>query len=416
MSVPLLLLLLALIPLQTSSTPPKDALALLTEVSQRYADAKSYHIEAIEERTSGNELQHSWGKTFETAIVMSDGRYRYEGRSGFGSATIVSDGSSQWIYHVDERVYTRRPTSKYPQGGQPIPHEENAAFDATSLRSEVAHRAHRLKSAAFLPDETIQVNGKGAECYVVHYSDQDFKTVDFRLKQDMTVWIEKSHKVVLRTLSRVETSMLIDSHARIPMHEETIVTYPLVEFDQEEPVNSFTFTMPSDARLVAEFATFLNTGRHQPSDLIGKTAPEIQLKSPDRKTTALGSYRGRPVFIEFWATWCGPCVDLMPELSKLYQETANKGLVWMSIDNDEDADDAGKFLAENHIPWPNYHDADGSMGKAFQREGVPLGVLIDADGKVVFYESGYGISELRTAIAKLGPQFALAAAGKADVR
>jgi hypothetical protein len=78
--------------------PPKDALALLNEVSQRYADANSYHIEAVEESTSSNELSRHWDKRLLTAIVMPDGRYRYEGRSSAGAAILVSDGTPQWNY------------------------------------------------------------------------------------------------------------------------------------------------------------------------------------------------------------------------------------------------------------------------------------------------------------------------------
>lgn len=144
-------------------------------------------------------------------------------------------------------------------------------------------------------------------------------------------------------------------------------------------------------------------------ELEGKPAPELRLKSEDGRITTLSSYRGKPVFIEFWATWCEPCVDLTTDLMKLYGETEGKGLVWISIDNDEDARLASKFMSSEHVPWPNYHDENGSMGEAFHREGIPLGVLIGADGKVIFCESGYEISELRAAIAKLGPQFSSAA-------
>jgi hypothetical protein len=70
---------------------------------------------------------------------------------------------------------------------------------------------------------------------------------------------------------------------------------------------------------------------------------------------------------------------------------------------------AAKFISREKIPWFNCHDADGSLGKAFQREGIPLGVLIDADGKVTFYQTGYEIPDLRAAIAKLGPQFSTVA-------
>jgi len=401
-------LLLALAPPQTASNAPKpDALALLNEVSQRYADAKSYHIEAVEERTSNNELQHSWQKTLLTAIVAPGGRYRYEGRSGYAAAIVVSDGTTQWNYHLNDHLYTQQPApSKYPPKGSIIPHEEMPTVTAVDLASIMAGRAHRLKSAAFLADETISLDGKSSECYVIRYSDKDFKTRRDDLKEEMTIWIEKSRKVVLKTTNQMEAYILTESHGHIPIHEETTAIYRVVELDQQEPASSFTFVAPSDAKLVGEFPNyFLNASRHRAGDLAGKPAPELQLKSSGGKIIQLTSFRGKPVFLEFWATWCGPCVELMPELTKLYAETANKGLVWISVDSDEDSADAAKFISDQHIPWRNYHDEDGSLGKAFQREGIPLGVLIDADGKVAFYESGYEISELRSAIAKLGPQF-----------
>ena len=67
------------------------------------------------------------------------------------------------------------------------------------------------------------------------------------------------------------------------------------------------------------------------------------------------------------------------------------------------------FLSREHVSWPNYHDEYNSFGKAFHRVGIPLGVLLDADGKITFYKTGYGIGDLRTAIAKLGPEFSAVA-------
>jgi cytochrome c biogenesis protein CcmG/thiol:disulfide interchange protein DsbE len=140
-------------------------------------------------------------------------------------------------------------------------------------------------------------------------------------------------------------------------------------------------------------------------DLLGKASPDIRLNG-DGKDIALSSFRGKPVFIDFWATSCGPCLDMMGALKTLYKEIANKDLVWMSIDSDDDAGTAAAFIKQEQIPWPNYHDADGSLGKPFGRWGIPLGVLIDRDGKVAFYKVGYDLAELRAAIAKLGPDFA----------
>jgi thiol-disulfide isomerase/thioredoxin len=402
------------LPQTPSNSLRPDALALLNQVSQRYADAKSYHIEAIQEETSGNELQHSWQKTLLTAVVAPSGRYRYEGRSGYGAAVVVSDGATQWIYHLYEHLYTQHSAPiKYPTSGAIIPHEEESAMTAADIKDEMAGRAHRLKSATLLPDETIVVDGNSVECYVARYSDKDFKTRRSDLTENTTLWIEKSHLVVRKSLSRREAYMLTESSGRIPIREETTVVYPLVELDQAEPASSFHFVPPPDAKLVREFPNPFAGSQSETSELLGKPTPELRLPSLEGgRITLLSSFRGKPVFLEFWATWCTPCVDLIPELRKLYTETESKGLIWISVDDDEDADDAAKFMSREKLLWPNYHDTDGSLGKAFQREGIPLGVLIDAEGKVTFYKSGCEISDLRAAITKLGPQFNSIASGK----
>jgi thiol-disulfide isomerase/thioredoxin len=389
-----------------SAAPAKDALALLNEVSQRYTDAKSYHLEAIEEKTESNELSRRWDKRLLTAIVEPDGRYRYEGDSGFGSATLVSDGSTHWDYHPVDHLYTAQPASpNNPDTGQILTAEEVTASNAKSLMNQLAHQADRVKSAAFLPDETITVNGKSVDCYLVHYVNDSLQRGDIRF--EWTVWIDKSRKVIVKTFSRGETYVLTMARGHIPRHTETTVTYSVVELGQPEPASLFSFVAPADAKLVPEFP---NDFAKKPEsaaavDLVGKPAPELQLAASDGKVTPLSSFHGKPVFVEFWATWCGPCVDLMPGLTKLYAETADRGLIWVSIDSDDDASAVAAFMSREHVAWPNYHDQNGLFGKAFHRNGIPLGVLVDADGKVTFYKTGYGIADLRAAIAKLGPEF-----------
>src|SRR3984957_7462829 len=415
MPFPFLLLFAALaLPHGAQAAPPKDALALLNEVSQRYADAKSYHLEGSKKTTESNDLPRRWDKRLLTATVESDGRYRYEGVSGFGSATLVSDGSTHWDYHPVDHLYTAQPASPNdPAPGQILTAEEVTTSNAKSLMNQLAREADRAKSPAFLPNETITVNGKSVDCYVVHYLD-DSQHSDIRF--EWTLWIDKSRKVIAKTFKRGETYVLTMAQGRLPRHSETAVTYPVVELDQKEPASSFSFVAPADAKLVPEFPNSF-AKKPEPAtavDLVGKPAPELQLAASDGRVIQLSSFRGKPLFSEFWATWCGPCVDLMPGLTKLYAETADKGLAWVSIDNDEDGKAVAALLSHEHISWPNYHDEYNSFGKAFHRVGIPLGVLLDADGKVTFYQTGYGIGDLRAAIAKLGPEFSAVASGSAN--
>ena len=272
--------------------------------------------------------------------------------------------------------------------------------------TEMGRISKHLKAATLLPDDTIQLNGRSIDCYVVRYGPDDF-TVKPPADNHLitTLWIDKSRKVVVQTRERGQTYMMVGEHAHIPISKDDVTVYPIVEFDQHEPASTFKFIPPTDAKLIPAFPKSAYETELAASSLVGKPAPELSLKSANGKIVNLSSFHGRPVFMEFWATWCEPCVEVMPELTKLYGETADKGLVWLSIDSDEDAATAASFLAEEHVPWPNYHDDDGSLSRAFQRDGIPLGVLIDADGKVLFQKAGYEIPELRDAIAQLGPQF-----------
>jgi len=110
------------------------------------------------------------------------------------------------------------------------------------------------------------------------------------------------------------------------------------------------------------------------------------------------------VLLDFWATWCGPCVESMPSVVRLYREAAKYGLILLSIDEDDDAKKAADFLSRNKESWANFHD-DGEIVRLFPNEGIPHFVLIDAAGKVVFSKSRFDEPALRAAIAGLGPEF-----------
>jgi thiol-disulfide isomerase/thioredoxin len=111
------------------------------------------------------------------------------------------------------------------------------------------------------------------------------------------------------------------------------------------------------------------------------------------------------VLIDFWATWCNPCVAALPQLAKIYQEGKDKGLIMLSVDRDEEAKTATDFLSKKGYIWPNFHD-DGDIEKLMGSSGIPRMVLIDAQGKIVYDRTGSNETELRTEIAKLGSEYA----------
>jgi thiol-disulfide isomerase/thioredoxin/outer membrane lipoprotein-sorting protein len=404
--------LLVLLPFQTGGNSSPDALKFLTEVSQRYSDAKSYRIEAVEEWTSNSELSRSWTKSYMTAVKASGSRYYFAGQSPAGNAEFVSDGTTAWAFLPDRKVYTQRSVAiDQEDKAHALLPEEMSAFNAKSIVPGLAESADLVKSATFLSDERLSIGTKSIVCHVVRISNGDFKVQRAGVTREEIFWIDASRKTFVKRVQHDVPLPGAPSNGKHPSETESVTIYPVVDLDQAEPASAFVFIPPSDAQKVEAFLHPLMPGPH--SEFIGRPAPEIRMKSTDGQVATLDSFRGKPLFLDFWATWCGPCKGLIPDLTKLYSQTQTHGLVWVGIDSDENPDAAEKFVSQHQIPWKNYHDLDGSIGAAFHRSSVPLGVLVDANGKIVFYQSGYEISDLHAAIAKLGPEFSSALADTA---
>jgi thiol-disulfide isomerase/thioredoxin len=261
-----------------------------------------------------------------------------------------------------------------------------------------------------LPEETIVIEGHRYPCYVVRASSDDsIRGKDKEYRADVTFWIDK-HALVFRRIRRIsETHMMISRNLHLPSHNETTETYPVAEVDPETTAEMFRFTPPADAKEVTTLEPDFggaHPSMHPKTEMVGQMAPDVTFAAQDGKKIELSSYRGKPVLIDFWATWCGPCLLFMPALNRIYSETKEKGLQVISFDQSTAADDAAIYLKRHHYEWANYHDEEKAVYNTLKGEGIPLVVLIDSQGKIVYYDFGNNEMELRKVIAGLGPGFA----------
>ena len=150
------------------------------------------------------------------------------------------------------------------------------------------------------------------------------------------------------------------------------------------------------------------TGRESAlnAELVGQTAPDTTFTGADGQKIALASYRGKPVLIDLWATWCIPCLAALPSLNRIFKDFKSKGLTIIGVDQDKIPARATAYLAQHHYNWTNFHDGDRSVEEAMRGYVLPLTVLIDGNGKIVYYDLGSDEAGLRKAIAGLGPDFA----------
>ena len=389
---------------QSISAAPSDAIAILQQVGQRYTDAKSYHIQAIKELTDTNDFQHNWHKTILNAAEAPGSRYHFEALTGSGLALDVSDGTTEWVYSAAVHAYTQKPArSDSPTMPRGITILDSGPIEAQDLRKSLADLSQHYKSATQLPDETITLEGTRIPCMVIRMLSSDLKhpSTD-ETSSEETIWIDRSRMVVVKRLKRSSKYWNMGG-VQIPIKEDDLTTYPTMDLDlQEADSLLFSFSPPQNARLVEALPDPFTP------DQTGKAAPPLTLKSADGKQVTLASFRGKPVLIDLWASWCAPCVDSLPRLAHLYRQTRDTNLVIIAIDRDEEAKDATDFLARKNYTWPDFHD-EGEVRKAFGASGIPRSILIDAKGVIVYDAVGVREDDLITAVLKLGPEYAFLA-------
>jgi len=119
------------------------------------------------------------------------------------------------------------------------------------------------------------------------------------------------------------------------------------------------------------------------------TAPDFTLKARDGNNLRLAEQRGDIVLINFWASWCGPCIQEMPQLDKLAQKYQDLGVqVWgINVENDPSA--AKAYLNKVNVEFPILFDLDNSVSKAYRVEAMPTTVILDKNGSVRSVHRGY---------------------------
>lgn len=113
---------------------------------------------------------------------------------------------------------------------------------------------------------------------------------------------------------------------------------------------------------------------------------ELSFTTVDGKKFDLADLRGKVVLIDFWATWCPPCVEEVPQLVETYEKFKGQGFEIVGISLDTDKSALEKFTAENKMTWPQFFDGkgwDNELAQRFKIQSVPTMWLLGRDGKLV---------------------------------
>lgn len=122
---------------------------------------------------------------------------------------------------------------------------------------------------------------------------------------------------------------------------------------------------------------------------IGEAAPAFTLKDMKGNTVTLESLKGKVVFLDFWATWCGPCKEEFPELDALYKKYGKDGFEVIGISVDKSESNVAEFLKKRPVSFTILTNTKGDVAESYGLPGMPTGFIIGKDGVIKYRHAGF---------------------------
>ncbi len=143
------------------------------------------------------------------------------------------------------------------------------------------------------------------------------------------------------------------------------------------------------ARAASAFAVALSSAL---AVEVGQLAPDVLLPAGN-VAHRLSDLRGKWVYVDFWASWCGPCRQSFPWMNEMQRKYGARGLQIVAINLDARRADADSFLAQHPANFALAFDSQGESARRFQVKAMPSSVLIGPDGKVLYLHRGFRLDD-----------------------
>jgi len=121
---------------------------------------------------------------------------------------------------------------------------------------------------------------------------------------------------------------------------------------------------------------------------VGDQAPDFQLDNLEGTSVSLSDFRGNPVMLNFWTTWCSPCVHEMPAIQSMYEEQSIKGLVLLAVNLGGTSSQVKEFLHSHNLSLPVLLDIDREVAQEYGIRAIPTTFFIDEEGIIQVVKVG----------------------------
>jgi thiol-disulfide isomerase/thioredoxin len=400
--------------------------AVLQRMADYYKKAKSFAVDVDRDQKLGPMAM----KTTVSVVFERPNKVAIRSKGPMPGVDIVSDGKTLTMSVGALKRYTqsKAPASLSDVGGDPLTQQVlMGTLQGTMIMELAAADPYKalmdgVKTCELVGDEDVD----GAKAQHVKCTQDEF---------DWEVWVAAQGDPVIRKVT-VDMSKAL---AKMPQAAqlkgqklEMVQTFKGWKIDAPADEKAFAFEPPADSKKVGSLMEGLGGGggggdgggaQEEPrSPLVGKPATNISLDLVDKGKFELKDHRDKDVvMIDFWATWCGPCVMELPILTEVAEGYKDKGVAFYAINLRESPAQIKKFQEDKKLKFTVALDKDGATANAYNVEGIPTLVLVDKKGVVQSVHVGYNPGIKKTLAQELdallaGKDLAKEAGGKLKVK
>ena len=292
-----------------------------------------------------------------------------------GDVVAACDGHKVWVYLPEENVYTSDDAPADRGRLQDLPGDAGGLLATQDLSLALAltsdpGRDLTAGATAVSKAADVTINGVACPALALRFGDKG-----------MTVVVDGTTHLIRRVV--LDQGEALKSRGADVKTAVTTIDFARTAADADVKPESLAFAPPPTAQEQ-------QASGGDASALEGKAVPAFKLKQTDGTEVSDSSLRGSVYVLDFWATWCGPCVESLPHLDELYKKQKDAGLKVFAVNQQEDAATVQAFIGRTHLSLPVLLDPDRKGGAAFGADAIPETVVVGRNGIVrkVFVGSG----------------------------
>ncbi len=263
--------------------------------------------------------------------------------------------------------------------------EENEEGEPESVLMPQVKKAFRKTAVA--GSESIGET----ECWLMQAETTPGETEVMPAAVPIKAWFRKTDGAIMKVAADMTSFMKAQGQPGVEAVQFTL-TVKTLKLNEPIGEKTFKFEPPADAQKVEDLFDVGAMQEEEPQHpSVGKPAPEFEGQTLDGRTVKLADLlaEDKVVLLDFWASWCGPCMKELPELQDAWEQVEGEKVAFVGINRDFSKEAAQSAVEDLGLTFPSVHDGTGEIAGRYNVQSIPTVVLIGPDGTVLERHGGY---------------------------